>query len=274
MKKIFRKGSVGLLFCLALNSTALAEEGERHKQFLQEVFQSAVVYPQQAKEVQLIATTRFRASDRRDRTETKMGVEFGITDAWQMELEWAAFVNRDPAAGSNAHGIGDLEIGTKYSFMNIADWDFHAATGFNASFPLGDINKDLTEGFVEYEPFLVLAKDLPSLNNAHLFTHVEMSFLDRSKRHEDPDEDEPGAHEIKWNTGFVIPFGQLRGVSEFNWKNNEWSNGGTTDEMYITPGIVWDLPGTWEAGVGIPVGLTNDADNWRLVGHLIYEFDV
>ncbi|MBI2336698.1 MAG: transporter [Deltaproteobacteria bacterium] len=249
------------------------EEKERgYQQPLQEVFQTEVVYPQEKGEVQLTIAPRFSEGDAQNIIQIPLSIEYGITDAWQIELEWDAFVNRDPTAGGATRGIGDLEIGTKYSFMNIADWAFHVAAGFEISLPLGDLNKELTEGFIEYEPFFILAKDFPKLNNSQIFTQFGISLVQRIKNHTDPDEDEPAAHELNWNIGFFVPAGPIRFTTEFNWRNNRWNNDGEENQMYLTPGLVWDLPKTWELGLGIPIGLNGTSDNFRVIAMLTYEF--
>lgn len=254
-----------------------AEEGEperNYEQPLQEVFQTELVYPQEEGEVQFTLAPKFSEGDDRDIIQIPIIVEYGITDSWQFEVAWDAHVNRNPESGPTTRGVGDFEIGTKYSFMNIADSDFHAAVGFDIGFSTGDIDKELTEGFTEYEPFLILAKDFPNLNNSQIFTQVSIGFVDRTKNHADPDEDEPEAHELNWNIGFFIPYQQLRITAEFNWKTNEWNNSGEENELFVTPGLVWDLPGTWELGVGVPIGLNSKSDNYRIITQLSYEFDV
>jgi hypothetical protein len=37
---------------------------------------------------------------------------------------------------------------------------------------------------------------------------------------------------------------------------------------------VWDLPSTWETGVGVPIGINNAADNFRIIAMLTFEFNV
>ena len=51
-----------------------------------------------------------------------------------------------------------------------------------------------------------------------------------------------------------------------------WNRGGEESELYLTPGLVWRPSGTWEVGVGAPIGLTRDADGLRGIVKLTYEF--
>ena len=52
-------------------------------------------------------------------------------------------------------GIGDLEFGLKYTFDKLAKLGLQIASGVEVSLPSGDIDRELTEGFIFYEPFIV-----------------------------------------------------------------------------------------------------------------------
>lgn len=268
MKKLFTITAL-LAGVLIFDTNALAEEEdeEESKQPIQEVFQTELVYPQEKGEIQLTVVPRFQEGDDRDVYGLfPFVVEYGFTDYWQIELEWDAFVHQRAADG-NSSGIGDLEIGTKLSWMNILDSNFHAAVGLGIGLPTGNPTNEIGEGMLEFEPLFIVAKDFPKLNNSQLFTQVGAGVVTRLRGAEEE------AHEISWNSGFFVPFWQLRYTTEFNWTTNQW-NGGSEDDMYLTPGLVWDLPGTWEVGVGAPIGLKDDSDNFRIIAMLTYEFNV
>ncbi|MBT3182935.1 MAG: hypothetical protein HOI59_08505 [Nitrospina sp.] len=268
-----------LLFVIALcigltPSTSWAEEKRTYVQPLNEVFQTEMVYPQEKGEVQLQLSPKFSEGDKRDLIQVPFAIEYGITDFWQVEAAWYAHVNRNPAGGVTTRGVGDLEVETKYSFMNIAGSNFHAAVGLEIKFSTGDINKELTEGFNEYEPFLALAKDFPEWNHSQVFTEIRIGFLERTQNHADQSEDEAEANDFHLHVGFFIPVGLARLTTELVWITNEWHNQGDENKLFLTPGLVWDLPGTWEWGIGVPIGLNDKSDNYRIITHLIYEFDV
>ena len=52
------------------------------------------------------------------------------------------------------------------------------------------------------------------------------------------------------------------------------TGGNYLGERYISPGLVWDFPGTWELRVGAPTGLNEKTDNYRIITQLIYEVDI
>jgi hypothetical protein len=106
-----------------------------------------------------------------------------------------------------------------------------------------------------------------------VFAQTGFNFVERVKEPDNPDDEEPEAHEFILNGGFFIPIQQLVVTTEINWNNNEWNNDGDKDELYLTPGLVWSLSESWEIGAGMPVGLTDDSDDFRVIGMVTYSFD-
>jgi len=168
-------------------------------------------------------------------------------------------------------GPGDVEIGTKYTWMDVTE-GFHVAVAFEVQFPTGDIDKELTEGFIEYEPSIIVAKDFPA-NNSQVFLQAGFGFVDRNKSPDDPDEEEPAAHEFNLNVGFFVPMDSVTWTTELNLSTNTWNNGGEEEELYLTPGVIWKFHDTVEVGVGIPIGLNDGADNYRAIGMVTAEWD-
>ena len=256
------------------SATSLCAQEER-RQLIQEAFQSSLVYPQEEKEVQLTLMPSFVSGDEFDLYSVALGIEYGFTDAWQMEVEWAGWQRRKVSGIPSTSGAGDLSLGTQYSWMNLRDSDFHLAAAFEVSLPVGNLEDGFTEGFIEYEPQIAAALDLS--NDIHLFTQLGVGLVDRvreSGSSEEEEEEEPEAHELEWNIGLVVPFGDLRFVGEFNLRDNSWNNEGTETELYVTPGLVWDIPGTLEMGLGFPIGITDETDRYSGILIFIYEFEL
>jgi hypothetical protein len=254
-----------------------ADEDE-YVQPLQEVFQTELVYPQDKGEVQLTVGPR-KFSGGEETGEIPIAAEYGITDRWQVEVEYVAFssVRLDP--DGRARGPGDLEVGTKYAFMKIRGSDVHAAVGCNFGFPTGDVSNGLGEGLIEVEPFACIARDFPKLNRMQLFADIGVSLVNRVRARPESDEDAEGSavatdpHEFFLDVGSFVPVGKFRGTLELNWATNQWNNHGAESAIYATPGVVWDPRPGWEFGVGVPVGVSHDADHNRVIGMIIYEFD-
>lgn len=260
------------LFCLlkSIDSFSQEEETVKFKQPVQEVFQTELVYPQEKNEFQITLPFTYQKSKEDKHLIIPVNLEYGISDAWQLEIGWNSYqylyMNSDIAV----QGIGDIEIGTKYSFMNINDSNFHAAIGFEIGLPLGDEDKELSEGMVEYEPYVILALDFPEFGNAQVFTQAGVSFLQQEEQEEG---EEPETHEISVNGGFFIPFRQLIFTSELNW-NASYTKDSSENQFYYTPGMVWNLPSSWEIGIGMPIGLNQESDAYRCIAMIIYEFDI
>jgi len=255
---------------VALQAQTSAEENEQPTQLVQEVFQTELVYPQDQGEVQLTARSIWNDEREGRSTEGSLAVEYGLTDAWQLEMAVPG-VDLRPDGGDSSSGLGDLEVGTKYAFMNIGGSHLHAAVGVDVTLPTGDPDRGLGEGLLGVEPYLSLGRDLPEWNNAHVFGQVGLGLVRRSRSSDEGDDAAP-AHELSFNTGLVVPVGNARLIGGLNWSSNKWNHDGDESSLFVTPGVVWDLPGTWEAGVGVPIGLTDSSDRYRVVGQLIWEF--
>ncbi len=242
------------------------------KRPIEELFKTDTVYPQEKGELEVeLAGLYQKHNSRSDSWTVPLSLEYGLSDTWQVEAEWDAFIQNDVRNHSAVRGIGDLELGTQYSFMNIDGSLFHVAPRFSIEIPIGDVNKDLSEGFLEYEPAVIVARDVPQLHS-QLFTEVGLNFVQRINSPEDADDAEPAAHEFNLGAGFftLIPHGAL--TMEFNWTNNQWNHHGTENTLYVTPGFLWKVVRNVEVGVGVPVGLNGESDRYQIATHVVVEF--
>jgi len=270
------KSKIGISV-LFLSSVALAMEPslaqKKYEQPLNEVFDTSLVYPQETGEIQLTLFPSVLTGDLHRTYRMLVGFEYGFTDSFQMEIEWDSLISLRPPNEVRSSGIGDVEIGTQYSFMNIRGSNTHAALGFSSSFPSGDIDKELSEGVIEYEPSLILANDFPNFHNLQFFTQVRLALVQKVKERADPaGEDSRAAHEFGWNGGVFMPFNRFIMTAELSWLTNKWNNGGEESRVRFTPGVVWNLPGTWEIGIATPIGFNDSAHDFGVVGIFLYEF--
>jgi hypothetical protein len=260
-----------MIIIVAASGRADEIEEKTKQQPVQELFRTDLVYTQEAGELQFKLAATFRRERGADVSEIPISVEYGLTDAWQVEVEWSALIQRNPKTGRTNRGIGDLEFGTQYSFLNICGSSFHAAPRFSVQLPSASINKELTEGFVEYEPSLILARDFPELCNTQFFAQIGLGLVQRVKEPADARDREPAAHEFAWSTGFFVPFTHWVASVELNGSNNRWNHGGEVNQIYLTPGCVWKLSRSAEMGLGVPIGLNRGSDCFRIIAQLIYE---
>lgn len=229
---------------------------------IEELFQTETVYSQEKREGQITFGSTFSRNSEQKLFEMPVGFEYGLTDKWQVSLEWAVS-NRLTTGTAKTRGPGDLRLGTKYSWMNIGGSNFHAAAGFELGLPTGNVEKELGEGKVEYEPYVVVAKDFPRLSGLQIFSQLGVAFAQPTDR----SADNRTERTVEWNNGMFVSYRKVHLTGEIN-----WSKGAGENSVYLTPGIVWKLPGDVEFGFGVPVGLTRDADDFRTIVKFVYAF--
>jgi len=242
------------------------------KRPIEELFMNDLVYPQNKGEWEFELASIYQNNRAADTFTMPLSVEYGLSDRWQVEAEWDSFINNNPRDGRTANGIGDLELGTQYSFMSIAGSQFHIAPRFTVGIPLGDVNRGLSEGFMEYEPAVIIARDFPNLHRTQLFTEIGVNLVQRVKTPADEDDADPAAHELDIGAGFFTPFEHGAVSLEFNSVNDTWNHHGQENQLTITPGAILKIPGGGEFGLAIPIGLNRQSDRYDVIAHIIWEF--
>lgn len=245
-----------LLLCAILNSSGLVhaveeDAEEEWEQPVQDLFQSVLVYPQEKNELQLTVSPRFHKGQEENLWIMRVGLEYGVTDAFQVGFEWDAYKYRDPDDESSEQGTGDVELEAGYSWMSISGLPVHAALAMGVLIPVGNEDKELGEGSVAYEPIAILAADLDVLNGGQVFVNV-------------------GAEIDKDETEKFVNVGAF--VAVRNWVPSlEWNWGEEEEERYLTPGLTWTSGGAWQIGLGVPVGLEDEADDYRVIFQIVHE---
>jgi len=262
MQKI-RLFAVLIAVFYSAQTTAQQPEKKTYLQLLQDVFQTELVYPQEKNEFQFTVFPAYYQHSGYEQIQLPFLAEYGINNRWQLEIEWNTFQYRKIHPGSSVSGTGDLEIGTKYSFMNIGNSDFHAAGGFEVGIPLGNEDKELGEGLWEYEPYLLLAVDFPKLHNAQLFGQAGISFVQQRET------EEPEGNELNLGGGFFIPFKPVIFSSELTWYHSKEAN-----QLFYTPGAVWTMNNGWETGLAFPLGLNRQTLNFGIMAMITFEFNI
>jgi len=238
---------------------------------LQELFIATAVYPQKQGELQTTLLPEFRNGRGRDQIDFPLFIELGLTDQWQIELKWEAYTR---LFNPTEQGVGDLSFETQYSSINTAGTTNHFSLGFKFTIPLGNVDKDLSEGFLKYEPFFIVARDFPEIYGLQLFSQQGVSFVQRVKHRDDSMDDPPAAHELIWNTGFFIPYRDVIFVMEFNWLTNQWNHDGDRNEQFLTPGLIWAHPLDGWLGLAVANGLNDQSAHQRFILQIVQEFSV
>jgi hypothetical protein len=182
-------------------------------------------------------------------------IEWGISDKLQISTFWHA-VRASNQDGSTATGVGDFEIGGRYTWSTVGSPLTHIAVGFDAGFPTGDPTKGLGEAAYTVSPSLLLSHEF-SRRKCQVFTTDGLEFVvaHRSVAASDvPD------HSVFSNSGIATHVGHGWAVGEISVSSNRWS-GGSDTQVAFTPSYVWRLARRTELLLGIPMGLTSTTDH-------------
>ncbi len=239
---------------------------------IEELFKTDVVFPEEKGEFEVELASIFQNHSGVNTWTLPISAEYGVTDRLQFEAEWNSIIQHYRRNQSTMRGLGDVEMGAQYSFLNIDGSNFHIAPRFSLNVPTGNVNRDMSDGFLEYEPAIVLARDVPQWHKTQFFTELGSGWVQRINRPKDSDDAEPSAHELDWNAGAFVLFNHCAATLEYNLANSTWNHHGTENEMYITPGFLYRPIGHLEIGLGIPVGLNNHSDNFEIISHIVWEF--
>ncbi|MDH3207496.1 MAG: hypothetical protein OEO79_12925 [Gemmatimonadota bacterium] len=264
---------VPLAVLYGVGTVAAQEDDREYVQLVNEYFLTNSVYPQERGEIQLTASPRIDFEDGH-RAAFPFAIEFGLTDRWQIEAEWVSLaVNRTNGLPGRS-GIGDLELETQYSFMNLGGSSTHVAVGLGLTIPAGPPEAGGSEGEWELEPSISVGRDFRVAGRpSQLFSQVALGFVGAGEERGSAADAEPEARELFVGLGYVVATGDARWAAELSWATNQW-NGGDESELYFSPGLVLDLPDTWEFGVGAPIGILGEARAFRLSLFLLYEFEL
>ena len=245
--------------------------GQIVPQPIQEMFQSNLVYPQEKDEIQFTLFPSFKKSQNAQNIRTLFEVEYGITDALQVIFEWDGLLYKNPRSNPAIAGVGNIEVGAQYSWMGMGDGNTHFSFGNLIEFPVGPVESGLTEGFLEVQPFIVLARDFPEFNQSQVFLEFGFDWVKQIRNV--PESIEPETNNISWNIGAFYPIELWRATLEINGNNNKL-DGGSINDIYITPGTIYKLSKEWEIGMATPIGITKTSDDYRVIGYLMWEFEL
>jgi len=245
--------------------------GQIVPQPIQEMFQSNLVYPQEKDEIQFTLFPSFKKSQNAQNIRTLFEVEYGITDALQVIFEWDGLLYKNPRSTPAIAGVGNIEVGAQYSWMGMGDGNTHFSFGNLIEFPVGPVESGLTEGFLEIQPFIVLARDFPEFNQSQVFLEFGFDWVKQIRNV--PESIEPETNNISWNIGAFYPIELWRATLEINGNNNKL-DGGSINDIYITPGTIYKLSKEWEIGMATPIGITKTSDDYRVIGYLMWEFEL
>lgn len=211
-----------LLAAMAVCSSVLAEEPDGAGAY-QELFLSETVYPQEARELQVtLRCTKLRG--RGDRFSLPTALEYGITDRFELSVEW-----KDMRAGRRNFRSDATSVGLKRSFLNVGGDGLHLASGAEAR----------SDGI---EPYLAWAKDLK--RGVQLFGQFSIEW-DREHG-----EGEEASFERSANStlGFIASRGPMSLTTELAWHRS-----GGYNSAEAAPGLIVRVTPKYHLGFAVPL---------------------
>lgn len=195
-----------------------------------------------------------------------ISLEYGVSDSWQVGMDWLAWGSSRAAGEPDERGFGELGLTTKHSFA-MKDPRNHLSAGFDLTILTGRLGGDAVGG----RPSLLFGRDFPRCHNLNLFSEVAFDWRQKV-RASDGGDDGSAAHEIFAGAGALIPLGNFCLSGEIAWSNNRWNHGGTMNELFLAPGVTWQISDAWQCGVAAPVGLNEGSDRFQVIGRVMFEF--
>ncbi len=151
-------------------------------------------------------------------------VEWGISDQLQVST-FVQVVNSSNSVGSTKTGIGDIEIGARYTWEKVGSEYTHLAVAADANFPTGDPRRGLGEGVYSVSPSVLVSRELRQ-GKYQLFSTTGAELVVKRRRL-DPSQDLPRSS-IFSNSGMSIRAGQGWAVGEISVSSNRWNGGDET----------------------------------------------
>lgn len=232
--------------------TSFADDDAGKAQPLNDFFQTESVFNQEQGEWQVRLGSDFEKNDTAKTTDISTGLEYGITDNLQIELEHTPYTRIKPAddAEETVNGRGNTSLGLQKNWMNVAGSANSFAVGYEHEFANGDddiIGDDAKDSDTFY---LTAARELSKSGNTQATLQVGNERND-------------GENETFANLAAFHAADRYVLTGEYNWSE---------EDSWITPGIFWKPTKGLEVGAGVGIGV-NDTDGHRLLTRLNYEWD-
>jgi Putative MetA-pathway of phenol degradation len=237
--------SAGLCFA----QTREAEHEEKPEQLINELFVGENVYVQDRGEwVGVVAGSFAKGSDEKE-WELEGEVKYGLTDRFQLSGE-VPLVYVDPDGEDSHFGVGDLTLAANYNIFQQDTWAVAIRNAF--ILPTGASSRDLGGGEFVWEPSLLA---YARVGRGEIYGGVGEDFGD-------------DADHLIYTAAAVWPLcPRTVGVLEL-----DGTTGGGEDTLYFVPGTYVHFGEKTQLGVGVPIGLTDDSDDWGVILKFIHEF--
>ncbi len=249
---------VAVACCLGTAGRAAGQCNEKatHRP-IEDLFLSEIVFPQERGETQLEFRPLWQRDPEGRTSAVGLNVEYGLSNAWQIETEWDGLVSTRDPSGATTSGVGDVSIGSKFFLKCIKGSPYHLSVGADVEFPAGTL-PEAENGVARMLPAVVFGRDVATM--AHLFSSVVVAV--------------PLTHRGDQSWDFVSDSGMFVRVVRGFRATAEVSVSGGPDlrrRVEFVPGCLWHWRDRVEVGAGLLIPVSRDAPHGVLT-HVVYEF--
>ena len=190
---------------------------------------------------------------------------------WELELELEGIKYLNGDGEDSETDIGKVELSLEYRFLHNLDPVFDLRIGVEVSQPLSSVDEGINVGFRRWGPKFT---GRTKIGPVHLFVKVAYEFLEHDNGDDDEDHDV-----LEYQLAFFYPKNNWRFGAEIFGETNE-VGGGNEHDLFLTPEVRYRLgeggggPDDVEFGLGFPIGLTDDADDWGVFFQVYLGFDL
>jgi Putative MetA-pathway of phenol degradation len=254
-----------IVCCACWHEASAQEQSLEQRQPLELVFADSIV-PQGLHEAMFTTGMWYFRRGSSNHSSLTQKVEWGISDRLQVST-FVELLNSSNELGPRKTGIGDFEIGARYSWARVGSEFTHVALAFDAGFPTGNAQRRLGEGTYTVSPSILVSREL-SRGKYQVFTTTGLGFVVKRRRL-DPTQDVP-RNTVFSNSGVAVHAWRGWVVSEFSVTSNR-SNNGRETQIAVTPSYICRLQRRTELLFGIPIGVSSSTDRVGAVIKFTFE---
>jgi hypothetical protein len=193
--------------------------------------------------------------------------EWGISDRLQVATTIQAVRNSN-VAGPSATGMGDLEVGARYTWARVGSEFTHFAAALDAGFPTGNPSNGLGDAAYTLSPSLLASHEFEN-GKYQLFTTSGLDFVVAHRPVGGIAQ--PNLRDSLFcNSGLSLHAGHGWAIGEIAVSSNRW-NGGSETNVAFTPSYVRRVAKRAELLLGLPIGLTSSTDPIGVVFKFTFE---
>ena len=169
-------------------------------------------------------------------------MRWGVNDHVEFTATVEPYFQNGLRSGSSGDGIGDVEFGGKYAFHEWLKPDYDASVGVNVRLPVGHPPRDLTDGYNQYAPYLVISHKSRTTAGLTWFVSPVLDVMEKSKVAGSFRKDDPHSSSLLFGTGFVLDRFPYHYTLETGWQTTSLVGRDNKQFFFIKPGFAWDLP--------------------------------